>query len=117
LMQAWDKRSGQTCPPAQSLGKITAATRNMWVHALEKEAAAPDQGQEALLRLEMAAELPTPPAHLEQRRALQLKLLTRRNDPAPNQTWKDDVAKVLASSHAPESSRRLTAALKVLLRR
>ena len=32
---------------------------------------------EALLRLEMAAELPTPAEHLNARRALQLQLLTR----------------------------------------
>ena len=72
---------------------------------------------EAILRLEMAAEMPTPAEHLDARRALQLKLLTRRNDPAPAQTWGDDAAKVLASAHEPQAARRLQNALKVLLRK
>ena len=71
----------------------------------------------ALLRLEMAAELPTPAAQLEARRALQLQLLTRRHDPAPTQTWASDAAQVLASAHDEANARRLQAALKVLLKR
>jgi hypothetical protein len=47
---------------------------------------------------------------------LQLQLLTRRNDPAPAQTWGQDVARVLSSAHTPEAARRLQQALKVLLR-
>lgn len=72
---------------------------------------------EALLRLEMAAELPTPAAHLDERRQLQLQLLTRRNEPGPAQTWVQDVAAVLRSAHDAESARRLQAVLKVLMRR
>ena len=69
--------------------------RGAWVQAV---AGAPKgDAAEALLRLEMAAELPTPAEHLNARRALQLKLLTRRNDPAPAQTWGQDAAAVLAS--------------------
>ena len=72
---------------------------------------------EALLRLEMAAEVPTPAEHLNARRALQLHLLTRRNDPAPAQTWGQDTARVLASASDAASARRLQAALKALLRK
>jgi hypothetical protein len=39
-----------------------------------------------LLRLEMAADVPSPAAQVNARRALQLQMLTRRNDPAPAQT-------------------------------
>ena len=69
------------------------------------------------MRLEMAAEVPTPAEFVDARRAFQLKLLTRRNDPPPAQTWAQDAATVFASGHEPGSARRLQAALKVLLRR
>jgi len=68
------------------------------------------------LRLEMAADVPTPAAQLQDRRNLQLQLLTRRNDPSPIQTWVADTAKVLGGAHQPDEARRLQAVLKVLLR-
>jgi phage tail sheath gpL-like len=70
-----------------------------------------------LLRLEIAAEVPTPAQQLSARRLLQLQLLTRRNDPAPAQTWGQDTAQVLASSYEADAARRLQNALKNLLRR
>ena len=70
----------------------------------------------ALLRLEMAAELPTPAEHLSARRMLQLQLLTKRNDPEPAQTWGQDAATVLASGFAADSARRIQNVLKVLLK-
>jgi len=73
--------------------------------------------QEALLRLEMAAEVPTPAELLSDRRALQLQLLTRRNDPPPAQTWGQDTAAVLAGAHGTQEARRLQNALKVLLKK
>ena len=76
--------------------------------------AAADQ---ALLRLEMAAEVPTPAEHLSERRALQLQLLTRRNEAGPAETWAQDVARVLGTAHDEASARRLQNALKNLLRR
>ena len=72
---------------------------------------------EALLRLEMAAEAPTPAEHIAARRMLQLQLLTRRNDPAPAQTWGQDAARVLASASDAASARRLQNVLKTLLRK
>jgi hypothetical protein len=54
---------------------------------------------------------------LNARRALQLQLLTRRNDPTPAQTWGQDAARVLASEFEANAARRLQAALKILLRR
>jgi phage tail sheath gpL-like len=65
----------------------------------------------------MAAEVPTPAEHLNERRALQLQLLTRRNQPGPEQTWGQDVAAVLAAAHDATTARRLQNALKNLLRR
>nr|WP_236589462.1 DUF349 domain-containing protein [Ramlibacter aurantiacus] len=115
LMAAWEQRSAEQVPPQSELGKsVPPAVRSGWVQAL---GAAPggDAG-EALLRLEIAAEVPTPAEHLDARRALQLKLLTRRNDPSPAQTWGQDVARVLGSAYDAASARRLQNVLKVLLR-
>ena len=50
-------------------------------------------------------------------RMLQLQLLTRRNDPAPAQTWGQDVARVLASGSDAANARRLQNVLKTLLRK
>lgn len=63
----------------------------------------------------MAAEAPTPAEHISARRMLQLQLLTKRNDPAPAQTWAQDTAKVLASNFDAGNARRMQTVLKVLL--
>ena len=47
---------------------------------------------------------------------LQLQLLTKRNDPAPAQTWGQDAAAVLAGAFEPSQARRLQNVLKVLLK-
>jgi len=65
----------------------------------------------------MAAEVPTPAEQLDARRALQLKLLTKRGDPTPAQTWGQDAGKVLAAAHDAATARRLQNALKALLRK
>jgi hypothetical protein len=72
---------------------------------------------ETLLRLEMAAEVPTPAEHLSDRRMLQLQLLTRRNAASPSETWAEDVAKVLSSPFDAAVARRLQNVLKALLKR
>jgi ATP-dependent RNA helicase SUPV3L1/SUV3 len=115
LMTAWEQRSGEQVPTVQELGKaVSAAVRNSWVQAVS----APSGGDaaEALLRLEIAAEVPTPADHLSARRMLQLQLLTRRNDPSPAQTWGQDAAKVLSGPYEPGTARRLQNVLKTLLR-
>ncbi len=115
LLSAWAARSVDQLPGVQELGRAVApAVRSAWAQALG--AAASGDASEALLRLEMASEVPTPADHLDARRALQLKLLTRRNDPTPAQTWGQDVARVLASAHDAAAARRLQNALKVLMR-
>lgn len=128
LLTAWEKRDSGLVPSAQDLGsKASAAARAAWVQALGGDtkvqtktsagsAPAPD-AQTALLRLEMAAETPTPAEHMAARRALQLQLLTKRNDPAPNQTWAVDVAAVLQGEFDAPAARRLQNAMKVLLKR
>ncbi len=115
LLGAWEKRDAAQLPSVQELGRVVApAVRSSWSQAV---AAAPSgTPSEALLRLEMAAELPTPAEHLDARRALQLKLLTKRGDPTPVQTWGQDAAQVLASAHDGANARRLQNALKSLLR-
>ena len=116
LLSAWKDRQAEALPSAQELGKgVAPATRQAWAQALGQAAQA-GAGQ-SLLRLEMAAEVPTPAEHLAERRALQLQLLTRRNEAGPADTWGQDVAKVLASAHDEATARRLQNALKQLLRR
>jgi hypothetical protein len=65
----------------------------------------------------MASEVPTPAQFMADRRALQLQLLTRRNDPAPSQTWGQDVARVLQGAFDEATARRLQNTLKMLLQR
>ncbi|MES2786500.1 MAG: DUF349 domain-containing protein [Pseudomonadota bacterium] len=116
LMTAWEQRSGDQVPGQQEFGRgVTPAVRAAWARAVS--AAPSGDGGEALLRLEIAAELPTPAEHLNARRALQLKLLTKRNDPSPQQTWGEDAAAVLAAPFEGATARRLQAVLKTLLRR
>jgi hypothetical protein len=100
LLHAWEKRDPEQMPAAQAIGKAPAA-----------------DATQALLRMEMAADLPTPAAHMDARRALQLQLLTRRNDPSPQMTWAADAAQVLSSGYDEANGRRLQSALKVLLKR
>ncbi len=116
LLSAWEQRQVDALPTAQALGqRVNAATRTAWAQALGSAPASADAT--ALLRVEMAAEVPTPAEALDARRQLQLQLLTRRNDAPPAQTWAQDVAKVLAQAHDASQARRLQAALKVLLKR
>jgi hypothetical protein len=116
LMGAWQDRQADALPSAQELGKaINASTRQAWTQAVSAEPKAP--AATALLRLEMAAEVPTPAEHLSERRALQLQLLTQRNQPGPAETWGQDVAQVLSGPHEANTARRLQNVLKNLLRR
>jgi hypothetical protein len=116
VLTAWEKRDAELLPPASELGaRLPPAQRSQWVKALSSPASA--EAETALLRLEMAAELPSPAASLEARRQLQLVLLTRRNDAPPHQTWAQDAAHVMSSAFEPGQARRLQNALKVLLRR
>lgn len=119
LLGAWEKRDASQLPSVQEFGRaVTPAVRSTWSQSLgAAPAAMGGEAAEALLRLEMAAEVPTPAEQLEARRALQLKLLTRRGDPAPAQTWGQDAGKVLAAAHDAAAARRLQNALKALLRK
>ena len=116
LLTAWEKRDAALVPSAQDLGAgVTASVRSAWTQAVST--APQGDASEALLRLEMAAEAPTPAEHIAARRMLQLQLLTRRNDPAPAQTWGQDVARVLATGSDAANARRLQNVLKTLLRK
>ena len=118
LMTAWQERDAARLPAASELGgALTTAARNAWAQAIGSAASAPaSEAATSLLRLEMASEAPTPAEHLTARRALQLQLLTRRNDPAPADTWTQDAAQVFASAWTEADARRLQTALKALLR-
>ncbi|WP_354001626.1 DUF349 domain-containing protein [Caenimonas aquaedulcis] len=115
LLTAWEQRAADQVPSVQELGKsVTPAVRTSWVQAIGASAGA--LPGEALLRLEIAAESPTPADQISARRMLQLQLLTRRNDPSPAQTWGQDTARVFAGAYEAGAARRLQAVLKVLLR-
>ncbi|PUE43356.1 hypothetical protein B9Z34_00460 [Limnohabitans sp. Hippo3] len=115
LMSAWQERQAEALPSAQELGRaINAATRQAWAQAVSAPTKVP--AATALLRLEMAAEVPTPADSLNERRALQLQLLTQRNQPGPRETWAQDVAQVLSGPHEEATARRLQNVLKNLLR-
>ncbi|MFN7713595.1 MAG: DUF349 domain-containing protein [Curvibacter sp.] len=116
LLAAWEQRDAARLPALAELGgRVNASLRTLWSQALSAPATA--DATDALLRIEMAADVPTPAEHIEARRALQLQLLTRRNEAGPAQTWGQDAARVLASTYDAEQARRLQQALKVLLRR
>ena len=116
LMTAWEQRDAEQMPTVQALGsRVSAASRSAWSAALSK--ATGSLPGETLLRLEMAAEVPTPAEHLSERRMLQLQLLTRRHAAVPSETWVEDVAGVLASPFDAAVARRLQTVLKVLLKR
>ncbi|MDP2418590.1 MAG: DUF349 domain-containing protein [Hydrogenophaga sp.] len=116
LMSAWEQRDAQLMPTVQALGpRLTPALRAAWVAAVSKTAGS--LAGETLLRLEMAAEVPTPAEHLSDRRMMQLQLLTRRNAASPAETWGEDVAKVLASPFDAAVARRLQNVLKAMLKR
>ena len=115
MMEAWNKRDAALLPPVQELGRVAGPVRAQWGQAITAPAAG-DAG-ESLLRLEMAADVPTPAEQINARRALQLQLLTKRNDPSPQETWQQDVAKVLQSASDEASARRLQNVLKALLKK
>jgi hypothetical protein len=115
LLGAWETRDATQVPSVQDLGnRVNPQTRGAWAKALAQPAGG--DAATALLRLEMAAEAPTPAEHVSARRMLQLQLLTKRNDPPPAQTWGEDVATVLASGFDAGQVRRLQNVLKVLLK-
>jgi ATP-dependent RNA helicase SUPV3L1/SUV3 len=116
LMTAWEQRDGEQVPSHQELGRVVSPqVRQGWIQALGKPAAG--DAAEALLRLEIAADVPTPGEQITARRMLQLQLLTKRNEAGPQETWGADVAKVLATGYDAGAARRLQNALKALLRR
>ena len=115
LLTAWETRDAAQVPTVQELGnRVNPAVRGAWVKSLSQPASG--EAGTALLRLEMAAEVPTPAEQLSARRMFQLQLLTKRNDPAPAQTWAQDVATVLATGFDAAQVRRVQNVLKVLLK-
>ncbi len=116
VITAWEKRDAALLPSAQELGKVvTPAVLGSWSKAITTPSG--KDAAESLLRLEMAAEVPTPAEHISARRMLQLTLLTKRNAATPLDTWGDDTAKVLAADFDASNARRVQIVLKVLLKR
>ena len=120
LLTAWEKRDSAQVPSTQELGaKIGSATRTAWTKVLEAPAlaGASESMAQAVLRLEMAAEVPTPAEFLSARRMLQLQLLTKRNAPSPAETWGQDTVTVLAADFDATIARRVQNALKILMKK
>ena len=116
VLGAWQQRQPEQLPPAKELGaRLSAQQRQEWVKALQ--ASPQGSAEQALLRLEIAAEVPTPAAHVDARRMLQLQLLTKRNDAGPAQTWANDMAQVLASPYGEDNAKRVQAVLRLLLKK
>ena len=116
VITAWEKRDATLLPSVQDLGKVvTAVVLGTWAKAVATPSG--KDAAESLLRLEMAAEVPTPAEHISARRMMQLQLLTKRNAPAPLETWGEDTAKVLAADFDAANARRVQTVLKVLLKR
>jgi ATP-dependent RNA helicase SUPV3L1/SUV3 len=116
LMTAWEQRSAEQVPSHAELGKVVSPqVRQGWLQALGQPASG--DPVEALLRLEIAADVPTPAEQIQARRQMQLQLLTRRHEASPQETWGADVARVLATGYDANAARRLQNALKALLRR
>ena len=116
VLTAWEKRDAALLPSVQDLGKaVPAAVLGNWA----KSVATPSgkDTAQALLRLEMAADVPTPAEHISARRMMQLQLLTKRNAPTPLETWGEDTAAVLAGAYDAAHARRVQTVLKVLLKR
>ncbi len=116
VIAAWEKRDAALLPSVQDLGKaVTAGVLGTWAKAVATPSG--KDAAESLLRLEMAADVPTPAEHISARRMMQLQLLTKRNAAAPAETWGEDTAKVLAGEFDSANARRVQTVLKVLLKR
>ena len=116
VLTAWEKRDAALLPSAQDLGKVVSpAVLANWAKAITTPSG--KDAAESLLRLEMAAEVPTPAEHISARRMLQLTLLTKRNAATPAESWADDTGKVMAADFDASNARRLQTVLKVLLKR
>ncbi|MCY7371009.1 MAG: DUF349 domain-containing protein [Polaromonas sp.] len=116
VLTAWEKRDPEQVPTVQDFDKqVPPAVRSSWVEALAKPSG--KDASEALLRLEIAANVPTPAEHIGARRMLQLQLLTQRKAAPPAETWGEDTAKVLASQFDAAMARRVQNVLKALLKR
>jgi ATP-dependent RNA helicase SUPV3L1/SUV3 len=116
VISAWEKRDAALLPSVQDLGKaVTAGVLGTWAKAVATPSG--KDAAESLLRLEMAADVPTPAEHISARRMMQLQLLTKRNAAAPAETWGEDTAKVLAGEFDSANARRVQTVLKVLLKR
>ena len=116
VISAWEKRDAALLPSVQDLGKaVTASVLGVWAKAVATPSG--KNAGESLLRLEMAADVPTPAEHISARRMMQLQLLTKRNAAAPSETWGEDTAKVLAGDFDAANARRVQTVLKVLLKR
>lgn len=119
LLSAWEQRDASLVPSAQELGRtVPGGVRSAWVQALTEGPAPTTKTPAAdlLLRLEVAADVPTPAEHISARRMMQLQMLTRRNQASPTETWPQDVAQLLATPSDAQASRRLQTVLKVLMR-
>lgn len=118
LLDAWKSRNTEQLPAQNQVSKrVSAAQWNGWKNAIAQTATSQAKASEAMLRLEMAAEVPTPADHLNERRGLQLQLLTQRNAASPAETWTTDLQTILTTGADEDTSKRLQTALKVLLKR
>lgn len=114
LLQAWASGDADAMPAATTLGK-RMGTKDWQAWRLAVGQGGQSEQTDSLLRLEIAADVPSPANELSQRRMLQLGILTNKRDAPPQQTWAADVAKVLAGKHRADHAARLRQVLAKLL--
>lgn len=118
LLGAWQARDAAQMPSAAQLSKkLGNANWSQWQTAISQPAADNPGAATALLRLEIAADIPTPAHAVGERRALQLQLLTQKHAASPAETWMSDVTQILQTPADDDTSKRLQIALKALLKK
>lgn len=116
LLQAWQMQDVQQMPSVETLGKsVSASVRQAWADAMTLASQSAQTADQALLRLELAADVPPSADQLDAHRALKLQLLTQRHEPQPEQTWREDIACVLGGPYDANKARRMQKILRILL--
>jgi hypothetical protein len=120
LLDAWRDRSldkvGDRKSFALSLGPKFKAALDAWLQAVCSPAKhSGERAQEALLRLEILCDLPSPAELQPARRLMQLKILAERSRPVLEAQWGREVEAVLGAAFEDAAARRLVTVLRKLL--
>ncbi|MDI9336249.1 MAG: hypothetical protein QM520_04385 [Gammaproteobacteria bacterium] len=116
IVDAWEQRNVELLPSLRDLGKqVNATMRSKWLDALSKVAHTEELGA-WLLRLEVAADVPSPAEFVTQRRLLMLSNLSSKNKSPPSLTWAEDLAQVFLGTFNQRAGQRMVKILPALLK-